>query len=147
MPLDEPVINAVSLFIIFPCFGPNTLVLPGQSDFSQQRPPGRNSLVNLEPCDDGCPNQISSQRDRARVRVGRVLKAGSDRPGVLKGQCSNHFTNSRSSAWFRSDTAQNFIPLFVQARMLYPRRFITVGEVFRLAAAGVINRLIGCLFR
>ena len=55
--------------------------------------------------------------------------------------------NSCSSAWFKSDTAQYFMPLFVQEETLYPRRVAVVGGVLRLVDAGVMNRLIGCLFR
>src|SRR5439155_8300372 len=71
----------------------------------------------------------------------------------MRGDSAHYFTartnsvNSLSSAWFKSDTAQYFISLLVQEKTLYPRRVITVGEVLRLVGSGVMNKLIGCLFR
>lgn len=64
-----------------------------------------------------------------------------------KRQRSNNPLNWRSSAWFKSETAEYFIPLFVHVTILYPRRVTTVAEIVRLVGAGVMKRLIGCLFR
>src|SRR4029450_2685451 len=44
--------------------------------------------------------------------------------------------NSCSSVWFKSEMAQYFIPLFVQARMLYPRRVVALGEAILLVVVG-----------
>ena len=80
-------------------------------------------------------------------------KAGNGNRTRCAGDSAHYFTartksvNSRSSVWFKSDTAQHFIPLLVQEKTLYPRRVITVGEVLRLVGSGVMNKLIGCLFR
>jgi hypothetical protein len=59
---------------------------------------------------------------------------------------STNAVNVRSSAWFRSDTAQYFISPRVQERTLYPGRVTMDGDASRLSGAGVMNRLTGICF-